>query len=161
MWHNLLTANFIGNRHWVLTKPLTYEIPNFIGMNSLKTWQGIVPTIQINNQRLLITVPKGFNTDLASIARPMWSVISPWDVARGAVVHDMLYGLIRKEQKHLSKSRVKILRKQADIIFKRGMYDADPDIPSWKIKTCYYFVRSLGWASMIKAAKFKQNVKNK
>ena len=102
MWHNLLTANFIGNRHWVLTKPLTYEIPNFIGMNSLKTWQGIVPTIQINNQRLLITVPKGFNTDLASIARPMWSIISPWDVARAAVVHDMLYGYIRSNKDKFS-----------------------------------------------------------
>jgi|TARA_Y100000310_G_C20314171_1_gene637636 hypothetical protein len=155
MWHNLLTANFIGNRHWVLTKPLTYEIPNFIGMNSLKTWQGIVPTIQINNQRLLITVPKGFNTDLASIARPMWSIISPWDVARAAVVHDMLYGYIRSNKDKFSKRRINMLRHHADDIFRQGMRDADPEIPKWKIQICYYFVRSLGWASMIKAAKFK------
>ena len=155
MWHNLLTANFIGNRHWVLTKPLTYEIPNFIGMNSLKTWQSIVPTIQVNNQRLLITVPKGFNTDLASIARPMWSIISPWDIARAAVVHDMLYGYLRSNKDKFSKRRINMLRHHADDIFRQGMRDADPEIPKWKIQICYYFVRSLGWASMIKAAKFK------
>ena len=163
MWHNLLTADFHGDRHWVLTKPLQYTCPKFMKHAHYKLWQGIGAHMVLDaaSNNITITVPTGYHTDLASIARPMWSVISPWDVARGAVVHDLLYGLIRKEQEHLSKTRIKILRKQADIIFKRGMYDAEPNIPSWKIETCYYFVRSLGWASMIKAAKFKQNAKNK
>ena len=162
MWHNLLTADFRGDRHWVLTKPLKYTISNFIGRIYINVWQSIGLQIKFDSSlnELTITVPKGFNTDLASIARPMWSVISPWDVARGAVLHDMLYGIIRENKDHLSKTRIKILRKQADNIFRQGMRDADPDIPSWKIATCYYFVRSLGWASMIKAAKFKQNAKH-
>ena len=162
MWHNLLTADFRGDRHWVLTKPLKYTISNFIGRIYINVWQSIGLKIKFDSSlnELTITVPKGFNTDLASIARPMWSVISPWDVARGAVLHDMLYGIIRENKDHLSKTRIKILRKQADNIFRQGMRDADPDIPSWKIATCYYFVRSLGWASMIKAAKFKQNAKH-
>jgi hypothetical protein len=163
MWHNLLTADFHGDRHWVLTNPLEYTCPKFMIHSHYKLWRGIGAHMVLNasENTITITVPKGFNTDLASIARPMWSVISPWDVARAAVLHDMLYGIIRENKEHLSKTRIKILRKQADIIFKRGMHDADPEIPNWKIGTCYYFVRSLGWASMIKAAKFKQNAKNK
>lgn len=163
MWHNLLTADFHGDRHWVLTKPLKYTFPKFITFNDYKLWRtiGAYMVFDSKNNNITITVPNGYHTDLASIHRSAWSVISPWDVARGAVVHDLLYGLIRKEKEHLSKTRIRNLRKQADEIFKRGMYDADPTIPKWKIETCYYFVRCLGWASMIKKAKFKQNVKNK
>jgi hypothetical protein len=162
MWHNLLTADFRGNRHWVLTEPLKYTISNFIDRTYIKVWEGIGLQLNFDStlNELTITVPKGFNTDLASIARPMWSIISPWDVARSAVLHDMLYGIIRENKEHLSTTRIRTLRKQADKIFKQGMHDANPVIPSWKIGTCYYFVRSLGWASMIKAAKFKQNAKH-
>lgn len=163
MWHSLLTADFHGDRHWVLTKPLKYTFPKFMTRTDYKLWRtiGAYMILDSESNTITITVPTGYHTDLASIHRTAWSVISPWDVARGAVVHDLLYGLIRKEKDHLSKTRIKNLRKQADGIFKRGMYDAEPAIPKWKIETCYYFVRCLGWASMIKAAKFKQNAKNK
>ena len=163
MWHSLLTADFHGDRHWVLTKPLKYTFPKFMTRTDYKLWRtiGAYMILDSESNTITITVPTGYHTDLASIHRTAWSVFSPWDVARGAVVHDLLYGLIRKEKDHLSKTRIKNLRKQADGIFKRGMYDAEPTIPKWKIETCYYFVRCLGWASMIKAAKFKQNVKNK
>ena len=41
----------------------------------------------------LVTVPKGFITDLASIPRWYWSIISPArsDLILGAIVHDYLY----------------------------------------------------------------------
>ena len=37
-----------------------------------------------------ITVPKGFATDLGSIPRVMWSIVSPSEIARSAIVHDYL-----------------------------------------------------------------------
>ena len=156
MWHSLLTADFLGDRHWVLTKPLSYEIFDFIDKDYLHIWQMLGADIELHipEYSLLITVPKGYHTDLASIARPMWSIISPWDVARAAVVHDMLYGFIRKNKEHLSKTRIKVLRNQADKIFRQGMRDADPEVAKWRIGICYYFVRSLGWASIIKEPKF-------
>ena len=161
MWHSLLTADFLGNRHWVLTKPLSYEIFDFIDDSYLKIWQGIGASMVLHKHdySLLITVPKGYHTDLASIARPMWVAISPWDVARAAVVHDMLYGLIRAHKAHLSKTRITALRDQADKIFRQGMRDADPEVATWRIGICYYFVRSLGWASIIKEPKFNANKK--
>lgn len=38
-----------------------------------------------------IEVPAGFTTDLASVPRVVWSVISPWDLALEAIFHDRLY----------------------------------------------------------------------
>lgn len=39
-----------------------------------------------------ITVPTGFETDLASIPRPLWNILPPIGKAdRAAVVHDFLY----------------------------------------------------------------------
>mgnify|MGYP001183814767 CR=1 FL=1 len=157
MWNNLLYAEFKGPRHWVLTKPLSYETDNFL-LNT-KQWEKIgIPVTKpgsIRHRKISIVVPVGYNTDLASIARPIWGIISPWDVARGAVIHDMLYGAIRNAKDTLTKEEIKQLRAEADEIFRRGMNDAEPNIPDWKIKACYYSVRAIGWASIIKKAKFK------
>jgi len=162
-WNNLLQADFYGDRHWVLTKPLSYTCQNFMDNTERNLWKGIGVDIVLNKNAntITITVPNGYHTDLASIHRVAWSLISPWDVARGAVLHDMLYGNIRKNKNRLNKQRIKNLRLQADQLFKRGMIDAWPRVPKWKIVICYNFVRCLGWASIIKAAKFEDNDKSK
>ena len=38
-----------------------------------------------------ITVPAGFRTDLASVPRVFWSLVSPSEIAEAAVVHDFIY----------------------------------------------------------------------
>ena len=44
-----------------------------------------------------ISCKKGMKTDLASVPRIVWAVISPWDVARAAnVIHDHLYATLRE-----------------------------------------------------------------
>jgi hypothetical protein len=43
-----------------------------------------------------ITCKKGFVTDLASVPRAIWWLISPWDIARAAIIHDLLYKRIRE-----------------------------------------------------------------
>ena len=43
-----------------------------------------------------ITVGKGFVTDLASVPRAAGAIMAPWDVARAAIIHDLLYKKIRQ-----------------------------------------------------------------
>ena len=38
-----------------------------------------------------ITVPAGFRTDLASVPRVFWSLVSPSEIAEAAVIHDFIY----------------------------------------------------------------------
>lgn len=59
---------------WVTTRPLIYEIGK-------------------KGSNLLIVVPEGFKTDLATIPRLLWSVFSPFDSRTSAavVLHDWLY----------------------------------------------------------------------
>lgn len=40
---------------------------------------------------LSVTVPAGFVSDLASIPRSLWILISPWDIALESLFHDVLY----------------------------------------------------------------------
>lgn len=40
----------------------------------------------------VITVPRGFTTDFASVPRPFWSLFPPWGTyGKAAVLHDYLY----------------------------------------------------------------------
>ena len=51
--------------------------------------------IRDTNKTEVFTVPNGFITDLASTPRLLWNLIAPFDVARAAIVHDLLYKAIR------------------------------------------------------------------
>ena len=43
------------------------------------------------------------NWTIASIHRLAWSFIAPWDVARAAVIHDVLYEALRENKAKFSK----------------------------------------------------------
>jgi len=59
----------------------------------------------------VISVPVGFDTDFASIPRPLWPVFPPYDITHGkaAVIHDYLYRVQTRT------------RKQCDQIFLEAM----------------------------------------
>lgn len=80
-----------------------------------------------------ITVPKGFECDLASIPRPFWSIIGhpAGDYKECAVVHDFCY------RRHL------FSRKSCDLIFLQ--YLKEIGISLWRRQSMFYFVRSFGW----------------
>ena len=50
----------------------------------------------------IITVPKGYITDMASVPRGCWAFIAPFDVA--SVVHDILYEKINTQYKVVNES---------------------------------------------------------
>ena len=84
----------------------------------------------------LVVVPKGFQTDLASIPRPLWGIpgFSPFDrIARGAVLHDWLY---------THGAKLYYTRADADAILEAAMRE---DGESW-------MVRKLVWGAVRVAA---------
>ena len=75
-------------------------------------------------------------TDLASVPRALWWLIAPFDVARAAIIHDLLYKTIRqyrwKKKSKEDKDLIKAAKIASDKVFLLGMYDAEPKIPGWK-----------------------------
>jgi hypothetical protein len=65
----LVAGKFTGKRWWTLEKPFQYV-----------------------SSRGTITIPQGFTTDLASIPRVFWNLLSPTDeFLQAAICHDYLY----------------------------------------------------------------------
>ena len=79
-------------------------------------------------------VPKGFQTDFASIPRVFWSILPPdGRYSQAAVLHDFLYH---------TKTRP---RKACDDIFLEAMEVLG--VAWWKRKTMHQAVRLFGWAA--------------
>ena len=146
-FHNLLDAKFNPPRNWTLDTPLKFDSDTLSdeGRDLLK-YCGVQVT-----KKNVISVPKGYITDLASVPRFCWAFIAPFDVARAAVVHDILYEKINtayKNEKILTKHDREKYRKVADDVFKEGMESAEPEVPKWKIWAAYNAVRVFGrWAN--------------
>ena len=145
-FHNLLDAKFNPPRNWTLDTPLKFDSDTLSdeGRDLLK-YCGV----RVTNKNV-VSVPKGYITDLASVPRFCWAFIAPFDVARAAVVHDILYEKINtayKGEKILTKHDRERYRKVADDVFKEGMESAVPPVPKWKIWAAYNAVRVYGrWA---------------
>ena len=101
-----------------------------------------------------ITVPSGFITDLASTPRILWNVIAPFDVARAAIVHDLLYKAIRKYRWSVGlieedKELIENAKKASDKVFLLAMKDAQPKVSGWKIYSAWKAVDLFGRWSII------------
>ena len=146
-FNNKIEAEFDPPRKWILSRALTYTNPN-IDEDALER-----VGVKVVGSR--ITVKKDFVTDLASVPRMCWAFIAPWDVARAAIIHDLLYKRIRQHRKAHSKSLgedmevVNKAKKASDDVFHMAMKDADPPVAKWKIAAAYYSVRMFGRWSII------------
>ena len=146
-FNDRISAEFHPPRKWVLERPLTYR------NEDIAKYEEALTAVKVSTPGNKITVKKGFKTDLASVPRACWNIISPWDVARAAIIHDLLYKRIRQyrwdrlykfDNVSENPSVVKNARKAADEVFLMAMIDAAPSIPIWKIYSAYYSVRSFG-----------------
>jgi len=95
-----------------------------------------------------ITLPAGFESDLASVPGPLQRLVSPFDLSIVApLVHDFLYkhrgdppdGRITPERDYT--------RRQADVLF--GEIMADEGIVAWRRAGAYSAVRAFGWLPWI------------
>jgi len=141
-FNGLIKAEFTPPRTWVLSRELSFRT------DALSKEE--VELLQISGANCSsageIFVKPGFNTDLASVPRALWAFISPWDIARSAIIHDHLYACCRDyfESKGSNKDLWKKIRKAADKVFMLAMNAAEPPVPQWKKKSAYYAVRAFG-----------------
>ena len=150
-----ILAEFQPPRKWKLGRDLTYTTDELMG-DEIKALQDIGVDVKrdTNISPVAITVPTEFMTDLASTPRALWAFVAPFDVARAAIVHDLLYKAIRKyrwqkgkleEDKELIK-RAKVA---ADKVFLLAMKDADPKVSSWKVWCAWKAVDLFGRWSIV------------
>ncbi len=149
-FNDKISAEFHPPRKWVLERALSYTNKD-LEVDALKE-----VGVQITKSGK-ITCKKDFVTDLASVPRICWMLIAPWDIARAAIIHDLLYKRIRQYRAKLDKdnlqydqiSAYKDAKKEADKVFLAAMKDADPAVPKWKIYSAYYSVVLCGRWSII------------
>ena len=149
-----ILAEFQPPRKWKLGRDLVYTTTDLYA-NEVKALKDIgVKVVRDTNKTETITVPTGFITDLASTPRVLWAFIAPFDVARAAIVHDLLYKSIRQYRwkKGLieeDKELIKNAKVAADKVFHLAMKDADPKVSGWKIYSAWKAVDLFGRWSII------------
>ncbi len=128
---DLIVKN-IGTRKWEIYRDFTYEV-GFLGSGDK------------------IVVPKGFQTDFASIPRFFWRIMPPdGEYTKSAIIHDYLYNTRERP------------REIADKIFLEAM--GVLGVPGWKKNIIFRAVRIFGgfaWKKkkeiLEEAAKFLKN----
>ena len=156
---SLMKATFNPPRNWTLLEDLKFYSDEVTDADAkmLRDCR-----VQVRNstktKQYIITIPKTYVTDMASVPRGCWAFIAPFDVARAAVVHDILYEKINTQYKIVNESAAaedgpatkkerETYREIADHVFLEGMNASEPPVPSWKKYAAYWAVRVFGrWA---------------
>ena len=146
-------AEFDPPRKWVLGRDLSYTSAD-LTVDEIASLKGVgVKVKRDTNKTETITVPTGFVTDLASVPRAMWAFIAPFDVARAAIIHDLLYKTIRQYRwKMKDKEDADLIakaKKASDKVFYHAMIDASPSVPHWKIYSSWKAVDLFGNSSIV------------
>ena len=101
VWSGKLDCTFHGKMHWELNKEIWFLSKE--AKTHHDTWKemGVKITEPKSPEGYSkVYAPKGYDTDLASIPRFGWVAVAPWDVARPAIIHDVLYGVLRDALKN-------------------------------------------------------------
>ena len=154
-FNKLLDATYHPPRKWVLNSSLSYDCDELTeeDIEILKS-VGVKVT-----KKGKVTVPKGFVTDMASVPRACWMFIAPFDVARAAVIHDLLYKNIRQyrwtwreddiREPKLELEKIYQAKQISDKIFLCAMNDSEPEVPSYKKNPAYWAVKVFGNSSIV------------
>ena len=150
-FNSKISAEFHPPKKWILERALSYQ--------NDKIFSSALQDVGVKVPANRVTCKKGFVTDLASVPRAIWWLISPWDIARAAIIHDLLYLRIRQyraENEDVNDPNVEEVmrtyqaaKKAADKVFLMAMKDAQPSVPKWKIYSAYYAVVLFGRWSII------------
>ena len=150
-FNNKISAEFHPPKKWILERALSYQ--------NDEMEESPLQSVGIKCPASRITCTKGFETDLASVPRAIWWLISPWDIARAAIIHDLLYKRIRQyraKNEDTNDPNIETVvnnytaaKKAADNVFLMAMEDAEPAVPNWKMKAAYYAVVLFGRWSII------------
>ena len=141
-----IVAEYNPPRKWIMEEPLSYQA------DLTEVEERYLSLVGVNIKNRNITVSKGFVTDLASVPRAAWAFMAPWDIARAAIIHDLLYKKIRQYRWNKmspgefteDKVLIKSAKEVADKVFRMAMKDADPKVPGWKIYCAWKSVDLFG-----------------
>ena len=154
---NKISAEFHPPKKWILERALSYQ--------NEEMEESALQSVGVKCPASKITCKEGFVTDLASVPRAIWWLISPWDIARAAIIHDLLYKRIREyraDNEDIDDPNIetvinnyKAAKKAADDVFLMAMEDAQPAVPNWKMKAAYYAVVLFGrWSILPETPKY-------
>ena len=154
-FNKLLDATYHPPRKWVLNSSLSYDSDK-LTEEDIEVLKSVGVKVTKKGK---VTVPKGFVTDMASVPRACWMFIAPFDVARAAVIHDLLYKNIRQyrwtwreddiREPKLELERIFRAKEISDKIFLCAMNDSEPEVPSYKKNPAYWAVKVFGNSSII------------
>ena len=154
-FNKLLDATYHPPIKWVLNSSLSYDCDK-LTEEDIKVLKSVGVKVTKKGK---VTVPKGFVTDMASVPRACWMLIAPFDVARAAVIHDLLYKNIRQyrwtwredeiSEPKLELERIFRAKEISDKIFLCAMNDSEPEVPSYKKNPAYWAVKVFGNSSII------------
>lgn len=120
----------------------TGDVPDVVLRRPGNNWVLFEECSYNTNLGYKITAPKDYETDLASIPRVFWTLVSSFELSLAApLFHDLLYrcgGVLPGNQLDPNDGK-KFKRKEADLIFLELMEKAD--ITKWKREAAYYAVR--------------------
>ena len=158
VWSGKLDCTFHGKMHWELNKEMWSLSESANKHYDMWKQMGVKITRTAKASKAKVHAPAGYDTDLASIPRIGWMVVAPWDVARAAIIHDVLYGALREAfETNWDVKLINEMRKAADNVFREGMQAAEPKIPNWKSSPCFWSVRPFGhWAIRKKGVVFTE-----
>ena len=157
---SLMKATFNPPRNWTLLEDLKFYSDEITKSDAemLRNCGVKVMLHDTKSKQYIVTIPKGYVTDMASVPRACWAFIAPFDVARAAVVHDILYEKINTQYKAVNESAAaeegpatkkerETYREIADHVFLEGMNASEPPVSAWKKYAAYWAVRMFGrWA---------------
>ena len=152
---SLMKATFNPPRNWTLLEDLKFYSDELTEKDAeMLRWCGVQVRNSTKTKQYIITIPKTYVTDMASVPRGCWAFIAPFDVARAAIVHDLLYKAIRqyrwqKGKLEEDKELIKKAKVIADKIFLWAMKDAEPKVAGWKIWSAWKAVDLFGRWSII------------
>jgi len=90
-----------------------------------------------------ITVPNQFTFDLASVPRPFWWLIAPFELSIAApLIHDFLYCFQGSPSGDAIVPPRTYSRKEADVLFRKIMIQEG--VPAWRRAAVYHAVRWFG-----------------
>ena len=93
VWSGKLDCTFHGKMHWELNKEMWFLSKAANKHHDVWKEMGVKISDPRGSEGMSkVYAPKGYDTDLASIPRAGWALVAPWDVARAAIKHDVLYG---------------------------------------------------------------------
>ena len=107
-----------------------------------KTWELEEP-YPYEDGPTTITVPAKFKFDLASVPRPIWWLISPFDLSIAApLIHDFLYRYHGAPPEGTVTPPRTYTRKEADMLFRKIM--EQEGVWAWRRIAAYHAVRLFG-----------------